>query len=317
MKRWMLGCLLLSLLIGSHTVAKAEEDKFKLSGTIENYVLANGDNHTAGIRDYANWIYLEGRVSPKLRFVLGEFETFGRKQFDENFVDFGGDSQQWRVGRFRSAFGHNDWSELWYSGFPRMPLMKNLALGAGFSINRLDTGIDWHGGTGSQQYQIGLIDAHARAWEPLPMRFNHVVGRVQWYRGAWVVGLNTLMETEQIGTSQNRIFGLDWRWSAPHIQTRGEYFFGRTAAKHSAGYYFDIFYHPPKLTRTTFLTRLESVTGSISKSVSGTAELYTIGAKQILSKYFTAEVSRSWGNGITPAKTRQGWAFQLMSSIHF
>ncbi len=330
MKRTLLGWLFVCFLLGTETHAKAQGDKFKLSGVMENYWMAQGDRHTAGVRDIANWTSLEGRVSPHLRFVLGEFEIFGKRILDENFVEFGGDKQQWRVGRFRSAFGHSDWTELWYSGFPRQPLIKNMSLGSGLALNRIDTGVDWHGGAGAMQYQVGLIDAHARNWEPLPMRFNHVVGRVQFYKESWIVGLNTLLETERIGTGQSRIFGLDWRWTAPHIQTRGEFFFGRTSKAHASGYYFDIFYHPPKLTRTTFLARLEASSGIVTEGYydpysgayttvkePGTAQLYTIGVKHILSKYFTAELSQAWGNGASPAQSKQGWAFQLMTAIHF
>lgn len=330
MKRNLLGCTYTCLLLGLGVVANAQGEKFKLTGVIENYWLAQGNGHTAGVRDIANWTSIEGRFSPRLRFVVGEFEIMGRQLLDESFVEFGSDAQQWRVGRFRSAFGHSDWSELWYSGFPRQPLMRNLSLGSGLVLNRLDTGVDWHGGSGAIQYQVGLIDARARSWEPLPMRFNHLVGRVQFYKGSWIVGLNTLLETEQIGTGQNRVFGLDWRWTAPHIQTRGELFWGRTSKAHASGYYFDIFYHPPKLTRTTVLARLEASSGTVSGTMfdpysgtfvttkqAGTAQLYTIGVKHILSKYFTAELSQAWGNGATPAQGRQGWAFQLMTSLHF
>lgn len=330
MNRSLTLIFLICLALGASRVVNAQEDKFKLSGVIENYWMAQGDGRVAGIRDIANWTVLEGRFSPRLRFVLGEFEIMGNQLLDETFVEFGSDSQQWRVGRFRSAFGHSDWSELWHVGFPRRPLLRNLSFGSNLSLSRLDTGVDWHGEKGGVQYQAGLIDARARSWEPFPMRLNHFAGRAQMDKGRWIFGLNALLEMETFGTGQNRLFGLDWRWTAPHVQVRGELCFGRTNKAHASGYYLDLFYHPPKLTRTTFLARLEACSGTVAGTAfdpysgvyvatksPGTAQLYTIGVKHILSKYFTAELSQAWGNGATPAQSRQGWAFQLMTSLHF
>lgn len=288
-----------------------QEAEPKISGVIENYLWATDDGKRPGVRDVANWSYIQWKPSSKLRVVAGEFEVFSRSMLDETFVEWGGDKQQIRFGRFRSAFGHSDWSELWYSGFVRQPMLRNLGLGSKLSLNRLDTGVDWHGGSGNVQYQVGLIDAHARLWEPVPMRFNHLVGRVQLYKKDWIIGLNGLLGVDQWGNQQNRLFDLDWRWTAPHITLRGEFLVGRTAQKHSSGYYLDLFYHPPKLLRTTLLGRTEATSGA------KTPQLFTLGVKQILSRYFTVELTHAWANNAPAASGRRGWALQLMTSLHF
>lgn len=59
MKRNLLGCTYTCLLLGLGVVANAQGEKFKLTGVIENYWLAQGNGHTAGVRDIANWTLLK------------------------------------------------------------------------------------------------------------------------------------------------------------------------------------------------------------------------------------------------------------------
>ena len=138
---------------------------------------------------------------------------------------------------------------------------------------------------------------------------------MQTYRGNLILGFNTLLKPGQLGAGGTRLLDLDFRWSAPQMQARGEFLAGQAQGRHAEGYYIDLFYHPVKLYRTTFLTRLEGMNATGGDS--GWSQLYTVGVKQIVSPLLTLELTRAWGNGLAPAEYARGWAFQAITFVHF
>lgn len=354
------------LLLGAAGGARA--DGTPLAGVLENHLGAG----RGSVKSQVRYLSLHGQAAPGVTFVAGQLRADGREMLDENFFALrrrGGDA--WRVGRFRSAFGHSDWSETYYSGFVQQPLLRSASLGGGLSLNRLDTGIDWRGGRGALQMQVGLIDAHPAAFQPFSARPRHLVARVQTYRGGLILGWNALVEVGR-GSGATRLFGLDGRWSAPHVQLRAELLAGSSGGAHPRGYALDVFHHPPGLTRTTFLARLEGLQGAPGASDYGSqysgggeyqnaaseharrahvagdesdkakddaeeeeyeeyeareaqeqaearrfGQLYTVGVKQILSPYFTLELTHSFGGGNPSARDARGLRLQLVTFTRF
>ena len=234
-----------------------------------------------------------------------------------------GGEQQWRVGRFRSAFGFSDWAEGYYAGFIQFPLLRSVMLEPGLALPRLDTGVDWQGGAGALVYQVGVVDVGSQLYQALPRHADHFVGRLQTYHGNWIFGFNLL--AGNTGGKQAQLADLDWRWSAPHVQMRGEYLVAPTGIMHPQGGYVDFFYHPPVLTRTTFLARAEAVSAVYTdygeagqgKLEQQFARRYTIGVKQILSPLFTLELNRSWGNDTELTSQGAGWNAQVITFTRF
>lgn len=309
------------LLTGSKA-GHAQSGPRYLTGVFENYLQAAHSADGTQVSHPIRYLSMHGRITPAIRFVAGELNYDGKDMLDENYVSVDRGSMEWRIGRFRSAFGHSDWSENYYTGFIPVPLLRTVALGPQLELSRLDTGADWQDGTGSLQFQVGVVDIHARPYQPLPARPDYMVGRVQTYAGNAMLGFNLLSGGS--GEGRTDVADLDWRWSTPHVQVRGEFLFGNTGRQHPHGYYLDFFYHPPSLTRTTFLARSEGVTASHAASYGGDieyekqfADRYTLGVKQVLSSQFTLELNRSWGNATELVEDKPGYEVQLITSTHF
>lgn len=307
------GLLLIHVVMGS--AAWAQDEHPRLSGVLENYFWAYPQANGVQTNPTLSWLHLEGDIRPGIRFAAGLLAFGKRNLLDENYLELEKGNGRWRIGRFRSAFGHSDWADLYYSGFVRMPLMRSPRSPFGLPLSRMDTGIDFNGGSGALQYQLGWIDVAPSPYTLLPTRPDHLIGRVQTYRGSLILGANALVDAGRLGDTGTRLFDLDWRWSAPQVQMRGEWLTGRARGHHADGYYMDLFYHPIGLHRTTFLARVEGV--GASGGDRAWAQLYTIGIKQIVSPLLTLELTHAWGSPIEPAEYARGWAVQAITFLHF
>lgn len=323
LRQLLLICLALLCWVGT---GHADPRPIPLAGVFENYFAAGHSSDGNQGSHPTRYLTLHGELAPGIRYVAGELNVFGHDLLDENYVAVDRGAQGWRVGRFRSAFGLSDWSENYYAGFVHLPMLRTVALSPSLSLSRLDTGADWQGGTGALQYQLGLVDIQSRPYQPLPQRPDHFVGRVQTYRGNLILGFNLLVAGS--GGEQTRLAALDGQWSVPHMQIRGEYLIGQAGDRHPQGGHLDFFYHPPVLTRTTFLARAEALSaeytagGAYGPGGAGEAEKqfarrYTVGVKQILSPQFTLELNRSWGNDTELTDQGPGWDMQLVTFTHF
>jgi len=295
-------------LLGTGAAARAQSEYRPVSGVLEHYYWAYEEGNRVEAGQHARYLHLRTALHSAVRLAAGAITLAGKSHLDENYAEFGGDRLRWRVGRFRAAFGHSDWSECYYTGFVHGPLVRTTPFGQNLPLNRLDTGIDLLAGSGAFQYQIGVIDARARSYALLPARPDHLVTRLQFYQGSLILGWNMLVEPGRLG-SGTRLFDVDWRWSAPQVQMRGEFATGRARGGHADGYYLDLFYHPIGLHRTTFLARTEAVT-----TRAGLSQLYTLGVKQIISPVLTLALTHGWGNSLATAR---GWAVQSITFLHF
>lgn len=307
------GCIL-ALPLRLASAEQAQWEGFRLSGVLEHYFRTYSDNSHLRFGQHARYLHLRGQVSPAVGFAAGMLEHSGIQQFDENYLEVHRGNLRWRIGRFRAAYGHSDWSECYYTGFARTPLLRDALLGASLRLNRLDTGMDVSGGTGPAQYQVGWIDARSGSYDVLSLRPDHLVARVQLYQDNLIVGLSALLEPGASSAKGTRLFGLDWRWSIPYMQIRGEFVKGNTSTGRAQGYYLDLFYHPPGLERTTFLARAEAITSPVHDV--GTGELYTVGVKQVISPLLTLSLTHGWGSGES-ARGARGWVLQMITFTRF
>lgn len=307
--------LLFSTLLSSAQAARAQSEAPRLYGVLENYVMLYPQPQKLQTQAYLTYLHLQGTIQPGLRFTAGTLFYRGHNSLDENFLELGKDRLDWRVGRFRSAFGHSDWSDLYYSGFTRFPLMRMSPLGNNLRLTRFDTGLSVRGEEKALEYQLGWIDPFPRTYALLPNHPDHLVARLQTYRANVILGLNTLLKLDASGVGATHLFDLDFRWSAPQVQARGELLVGQAQGRHAEGYYLDLFYHPLKSYRTTFLARLEGMAATGGDS--GWSQLYTLGIKQIVSPLLTLELTRAWGNGVAPGEYVRGWALQAVTFVHF
>jgi hypothetical protein len=286
-----------------------------ISGTFETYFEGQAQEGS-GVPLRIAYLSMQDQVSPDTRIVVGALRQFGTVMLDENYLEKDTKHGIFRIGRFRSEFGHSDWSELYDHGLPNLPLIRANVVdyddADGLNLTRLDTGVDYQTNVGNMQYQVGLIDMNSGSYQLAPREWNTAVTRVQTFTGSWIIGVNALANFgANMGQNSVTMYDVDWRWTAPSLQWRGEALASQTGGIAIDGYYQDISYHTLQLPKTTFLFRTEELHsyGGLDQ----TTLLNTIGIKQTMSHHIVAELSDAWGNGSDASYTSSGIFFQLIT----
>lgn len=311
-RRVMMAALVGALGLTSARMAGAQTPGPRVSGVLEFYFWAYQEDGQVETDQRARWLSVNGTISKGLGFTAGQLAMKGFTLLDETCLEIGGDDGRLRVGRFRPAFGIFSWDDNWYGPLPHAPVARSASLGNGLIQARLDSGAQVSGGRGSLQYQVGIVDDASNRYQIMPKRPNHLVSRLQTDKGNVILGFNSLVSMANAGPGGTRLFGLDWRWTVPQIQVRGEVFGGRYRGGNISAYYADLYYHPIGLYRTTFALRAEAAAGR-----QGAGQLYTIGARQVLSKALALQFSQAWGNALAPTESFRGWTMQAVTSAHF
>jgi hypothetical protein len=286
---------------------------------IEGHFLAQSTtSHIATSIPYT-LLSVTAQASPTLSAFAAIVDEPDGSSLDEDYIKANALGGIFRLGRFRTEFGHSDWSELFYFGLPQQPILRSddFAEATGFGLNRLDTGIDYLTTAGNWQYQLTLLDPHSDSYQVTPKTTNHVAIRAQTYFGGWIIGLNALTST-QANPADNpsvRIYDLDWRWTAPAVQFRGELVDNYVGGERSDGYYADVSYHSLKLPYTTFLARSEYV--GFAHDASENASAITIGVKQFITPHYTLELAQTAGNHSEMADTIRGTSVFLLAQYDF
>ena len=304
--------LLVSALFGASAQETAQNNKPAVSGVLEYYLWAYEKGDRVESNQHARYLSLKANVNSTIGLTAGHMIFKGTQMLDENFVSLNKGDLHLQVGRFRPAFGIYSWDDNYYIPLLRAPIVRNNTIGNNYVQNRFDTGVNVIGGSRALQYQIGLVDDNAGAYEIMPTHPDHVLVRLQTYANSVILGANALVSMHDTGKKKTNMFGLDWRWTASQIQVRGEVFGGEAHGKNVTAYYVDAYYHPVALYRTTFGLRTEAVTTD-----KGVAQLYTLGARQVITPYLSLQISHSWENGIAPAAAYRGWAVQAITTLHF
>jgi hypothetical protein len=316
--RLVLILMLTTSVFGVGTAARAQSERTSLSAAIENYYQAFTSGGNIQGQDRARWWNVELNSGSGLGLTAGLLQLSFGDILDENCIRLGKSGAEWRVGRFRSAFGQSDWSDNWYNGFPRMSMLRGTMTPSRFRLTRFDTGIDVGSMKGPVEYHLGLIDVNPNFWQLTPRNADHVVARVQTYHGPLILGFNGLASTERPG-AKTALYDLDFRWSRPQLILRGEIMAGEAGGQSAHGYYVDAYFHPIWMHKTTLLGRVEGTLAGTFAPPPGNAvwaQAYTAGVKQVITPYLTLEMTHAWGN--TGARTQgfTGWAFQAVTAMH-
>ncbi len=300
---------------GAGFIASNSSPRLVFQGQVEQFQWAvpNGDKLENDQR--AVWMTGTLGLSETSRVVAGHFRFATTDMLDENYLEFDSGSTSVRIGRIRPAFGFADWSENYYSGFIYMPMARFMPLSpTGLRLLRMDAGADIRGGTDKLQYQIGLVDVGSERYQLLPTGLMHLVARVQGYQNGHIVGLNGLYRPKESGKEGVQVLGLDWRWTSPQFQFRGEAVKGRVGSYDSNGYYLDLFFKPFGWTQTTLLARTQGV--SRVPWSPAESQLHTLGVKHVLSPALTIEANYGFGPGGPLEGTARGWSFQVRSTLY-
>lgn len=304
---------------------------FGVHGAFEQFFVIQSGKKPAATQSF---FQVSSNFNASLSFVGSYAQIPGDRWVEDTYLQYSSGLNVMRAGRFRSAFGFSNWSELYYTPIIGLPMIRAYGqnLTPGTPLNRLDRGFDLQGGRPALQYQVALVDAKDNDWQITPSSPNTLVGRIQAAIGPVMIGLNGLAQISGSNAAQRSLGGMDFRWTAPRLQLRGEVVRG-IGTKHVGGYYVDLFYRPPKLARTQVGARIQGVqalattswtTGYSNGAGWGPApstfdqgEVYTLAVRQFLSPQFTLSVNYGVGAHIPEAQGLRGWSVQLQSSFRF
>lgn len=299
----VLGCVLVASLC-----AAQDSD---LHMTLENYWLAQAS--TRGLGERLAWIQFTDDFTPHFAVTNTYLLMPSRDLLDETFVKYTNGVTQVRGGRFRSGFGISDWSDFYYNAIISMPLVRFNRLQPYLGLTRFDTGLDVRSIAGPIEYQVGLIDVGSTSWQWAPKNTTYGVARLQTHFGALIVGSSVLGRIAGSGSDDDtEAYGLDFRWTADHLQLRGELVRLHSDDGWSGGYYVDAFFRPPGLYRTQVGFRTQAV-NSLNGAVS---QEQTIGVRQIVTPNLSATLNYGLGSG-PASKSLKGWSFEISTAFHF
>lgn len=289
-------------------------DYTAVHGLFEQFFTA--DRSGRGIKSQMGFWQLTTNLSPTTQFVTSYLQQGDDHAVDELYGQLDTGPVVFRAGRFRSAFGFSNWSEMHYNPIIALPLVRayNQAVAPDISLNRLDRGLDVRGGSPTIQYQIAVVDSSDNDWQVVPETLHSTVARLQASMGPVMLGLNGFAKINGGDLSEKRIIGADLRWTGRRTQLRGEIIKGLGKTEGSSGYYVDLFYRPERLARTQLGARIQ---GFHSLDTGSKAQLATFGVRQFITPVLTLNVNYGIGSNVPEAQTSLGWSVQLLSSLRF
>lgn len=291
--------------------AGAQSPSIRFSGTLENYYIARTGQH--GAQHRITWMQIQADVGSRLQLVATNSQTRTSNFLDETYAEYDGSQASVKAGVMRSAFGFSDWGEQWYTGINDPPMIRSQYVADGLNLYRLDTGVQVSGGNPDIQYQAGLVDIHRSSRQFFPDKMDHGILRLQTAKGPFILGASFLQQVDGSDPERQKLYGIDLRWTAPQVQFRLEADQADSVDGSTRGFYADVFYRPPKSTKTRLVARSEAYRAYDS----GTALHYALGIRQVLNENFTVSLNYGFGNDVSPAPSLSGWSIRLMSSIHF
>jgi hypothetical protein len=246
---------------------------------------------------------------------------------DETYAQIVHDDNVFRLGRIRPSFGLSNWSDFYYTPFIGLPMIRSYSVNVvpGVSLFQLARGAEIAGSKGAFQYQASAVDSSDDDWHVLPGQTDTGVARFQFSQGRFILGMSGFDKVADNYGPAEQIVGIDYRYTAPRLQIRGELIRG-TSTSGASGYYVDLFYRPPKLSRTQVGFRAQGIDapagsgywdGSFWAASSGNGHVYSFAARQFLSPNFTLSVNYGTGSNIQTAQGLLGWSVQLQSIFRF
>ncbi len=304
--------LRISLPLAALSIAASASAQAPVYGVLETYFISS--RTTPGAIHKMTWGEFNYRPVSNLKLTYSFTVTPDSHTLDETCVAWDTKDVLVRAGRLRTSFGFSDWSDLRYTGFNHVPLVRSQKLSEGTSLNRNDSGVEVTTNYGGVQIQAAAIDTSLAIEEITPENIDTGLLRLQAPVGPFIVGIDGLRSLRH----GQGIYGFDLRYTTPRLTSRTEYFSGdgKTSAQ---GYYTDVQYRLPGFSRT----QLVGMTEWLDKKTSNKRSmLYTLGLRQIVTPNFTLNVNYGWGGGLDNLSSirSQGldnWSARALFQIQF
>lgn len=306
MKFYRVAC---SLVAGIASFATAAQTR--IDATLETYFL-DGSAHS-GFSHYLSWGELNARLNTSLKLTLSGLRTPSSQRIDEACARLDSGNASVRVGRIRTAFGIDDWSELFYNGINHLPIVGVVPVVDSLSLIRDDAGLEVTVGGPELQVQAAAVDTNLSAGQVVPKQANHAIVRLQTTAGPAIIGIDAARSF----MDQTAVYGMDLRLTFPRLLVLGEIMAGSGDDEQSWGYYVDGSYRIPTMARTQACLRTEGFAYEGAQPV----HLETIGLRQVFSANFSLNINYGWGSASSlnyiAGGGFSGWSARAMFQLHF
>lgn len=282
------------------------------SGVLEEYFQAS--RPSKGLYYNESWLELRHRISKDWKVILTYDHGPDDFTFDANYLEY---DQPWgyvKGGRLRTSFGFGQWSDTNYNVIFQDPLIRQGSVLPTVGLDREDVGLEGRFNVGLEQVTLGVLDIHPNKLQVNPEDMDHLFGRYQTQWGQLIVGADAIVKSLDHGDDDGNLYGIDFRWTHPHLLMRGEYVRGDSHLYQSNGWYVDVTYRPAHLYRTELGIRQESfgIVGTGDRS-----DLTTVGARQVFGSSVTCNLNFGFGKATADVESMRGWSFETVYFIHF
>lgn len=255
------------------------------SATLETYFISYPGQE--GVIQTHSWLEARSRLNDNFKVTFSAVNIGYVTSLDELCVSIDYQGVNARVGRIRTPFGFNNWSEYFYTGINHFPLIRTSPLVGALPLLRQDAGVGATVGGPKAQFQVAAFEPTTGISQVVPEKLNYGSARFQTSQAGIIVGLNFLDGFK----ANDHVYGLDARWTTNNLQVKGEYLAGQ-GPQQSAGYYVDLAYRLPHLTRSQIFGRTER----LDDVNAGILLVNTLGLRQWFGNNVVVNLDYGWSN---------------------
>jgi hypothetical protein len=282
-----------------------------VNGVAESYF--QSESGKRGFQNQVWWGELDYHPSSYVDFTGSYLLSGTYHSWDELYMKVHWDLGSVQIGRMRTHYGFNTWADYYYTGFNQFPIVRMIPLVDNLRLLRDDSGVEASTNIGDTTIWASAIQPGPPSDEIAPQEVNTSTARVQHAFGSLIAGGDFLSPWK----GDEKIYGVDARYTFPQVLMRGEAFWG-VGDDASNGFYVDAQYRLPKLYRTQIVGRYDSV----NLYDQGSGHLTTLGVRQIFNKYANLNANYVYGThlpygGYSNAGPFRGWSARLMFSLPF
>lgn len=296
---------------------------------LEQYL--ESDPTHRGIQGTLTYLRIDADLDHGVSLVGSYAQAPGYPWLDEAYAKLERGPDIFKLGRIRSDFGFSTWSDLYYTPMIGLPMIRSprVQIVPGISLYREDRGVEWESYRGPVQWQLEGVDSSDNDWSIAPSRLDTGIARLQLSAGPVLIGLNGFAKASDDYGPDQQIAALDLLWTCGRAEFRGEVDQG-IGHQGATGYYADLFYRPPGLSRTQVGARYQGVRSLVNVlewspdyEYSWPAKTYrsgqvtTLAVRQFIGPNLTASVNYGTGTNIPQAAGLLGWSAQMMISVRF
>jgi len=301
------------VLASTTSFALADDPQFTVGGKFEVYGILGSVGNTTKGDERMSWGQFNLGFGPHWSATVSHWwcPYLDFSTLDETYLQYDDGKFRASYGRIRPPFGLNSWSDQWYYGFIYLPMVHGSFVFGKSGLALTQIGADTEYRSGDIELHLAATDTELTFDKLKPTNLSRLWGRVQLHRGDWIVGVDQTVDTREVSHEWQRR-AVDFRWSQPNVQVRGELHEASDHVNHAWGYYADVFYRPEALPQITFLGRAETYETEAKAST-----LFTVGAKQRVSNGLQAMVNYVFGPSQLNVTRGRGMSFQLLYAFSF